>query len=235
MGEIILIGTAHLDPQGERRLKKLLEYTNPEILTLESSKKRRKALKKTNQTIKGLLQKKGITACLIDELISTSIATFFEWEVSKLYSETHKIPLYEVDLPKPLLSEEENVKKEIKEIEGMFKNDTDIELFLTKQYISKKDPLTLRLFDALSYTESGLTMGSKIESNWGLMGERDAYMAEQIMKISKKKPEKKLVHVGGALHAFKSEHFIKPSLYILLSEKNPNTKVYYLPYADTVV
>ncbi len=71
--------------------------------------------------------------------------------------------------------------------------------------------------------------------NWEMMGGRDDYMAEKLTKIIKKNPKKKVVHVGGALHMFKSENFPKPTLYMLLLENNPSIKVYYLPYADTVV
>ena len=236
MGEIILIGTAHLDPRGEKRLEKLLEYTGPEILTIESSKKRRKLLETTQKTIKDSLEKKGLHPYMVKDLISkTAIGGFYEWSVTKDYSQKHKIPLYEIDMPKPLPCEDKNVRNEITNIKDMFQTDKDIELFLTKEEIVRKDPLTLRLFDVYSYSKSCFNQYSKMPENWGLMGGRDDYMAEKLTKIIKKNPKKKVVHVGGALHMFKSENFPKPSLYMLLSKDNPCIKVYYLPYADTVV
>lgn len=235
MGEIILIGTGHLDPRGGKRLEKLLEYTSPEILTIESSKKRRKLLEKTQKTIKDSLEKKGLHPYIVKDLISKTVGRVYEWRVTKDYSKKCKIPLYEIDLPNSLPCEDKNVRNEIIKIKDMFQTDKDIESFLIKEEIVRKDPLTLKLFDIYSYSESCFNQYSKMPVNWEMMGGRDEYMAEQIMKITKKKPEKKLVHIGGSLHMFKSEHFIRPSLYMLLSEKNPNTKVYYLSYADTIV
>ena len=38
--ELILIGIAHNDSRGIQRLEKLLDYTEPEILTIELSEER---------------------------------------------------------------------------------------------------------------------------------------------------------------------------------------------------
>ncbi|MDP2906993.1 MAG: hypothetical protein Q8O03_03565 [Nanoarchaeota archaeon] len=235
MGEIILIGTGHLDPKGEKRLEKLLEYTSPEILTIESSKKRRKLLEKTQKTIKDSLEKKGLHPYIVKDLISKTVGQVYEWRVTKDYSKKCKIPLYEIDLPNSLPCEDKNVRNEIIKIKDMFQTDKDIELFLIQQEIAKKDPLTLKLFDTYSYSESCLNQYSKMPENWEMMGGRDDYMAEKLTKIIKKNPEKKVAHVGGALHMFKSENFPTPSLYMLLAKDNPSIKVYYLPDAGIVV
>lgn len=234
MGKITLIGCAHSDVKGEQRLDKLLRHVQPEIITAESSEHKRKVHARVMKILCECLEQKGLNPDNVKEFCELTIGDiFYEYKACERYAKNNNIPLYELDKPYLAQVEKKICRTEIKEYKELETTNQILEDVVREERKKKKDSFATLCYDLKYYDFSFLLEQSKIPDY--IMGERDAYMAEKLNKIIIENHDKKIVHVGGALHMLESKHFVKPSLYMLLSENNPRIKVYYLPYADTVV
>lgn len=227
MSELILIGTDHNDPRGPSRLEKLLNHTKPEILTVETSYTRLKFLDECTEELFSILRRKGIREDLLERYRS-EVLPFYEWDVCKKYAKSNNIHLYGVDTPCPS-PREKNMFERVLSMNRYFNIVTNefIEERLKEQELRIKDPYYLMTIDA-SYSPQVLEAYSKLEYYLDPDGKRDVFMAKKIKRLIRKNPDKRIAHVGGALHMYKSESFKNPSMAMLLSE----SKVYFLNEAD---
>lgn len=226
--ELILIGLAHDDTKGIARLKKLLDYTAPEILTLELSEERLEYNKALRDRLAKGLEQKGFDKELIKRWMPTVEIPVYELDVCKGYSEEHNIPLYQIDLPQIQPQEkalfEENIKNLIaKTTEKKMRK----KIYLYEKFV--KSNWKLKLWDFSAYNEFVLR-GRNSFVPYSILGKRDIHMHNRLCDISHKNPGKRIVHVGGAQHMVANK---KNPLYdVTLRSYCLESKVYFLRDAD---
>ncbi len=112
MNELYLIGTVHIDIDGAERLKKLLEFLNPESIAVEMHEQgagiieekdaKRNEIKsdsKKREQLLSMAQKEGYNIETAEAFLSQDIGMGYEYLVPKLYCKPKGIPLYLVDEP----------------------------------------------------------------------------------------------------------------------------------------
>lgn len=229
MGKITLIGCTHSDVKGEQRLGKLLRYIRPEIITAESSEHKRKVHARVMKIVCECLEQKGLDPDNVKAFCELTIGgIFYEYKACERYAKTNNIPLYEIDKPYLAKVEKKVCLNEIKDYKELETTDQILEEVVREERNKRKDSFATLRYDLKYYDFSFLFKESKIPDC--IMGERDAYMAEKLNKIITDNPDKRIAHVRGALHMINSEHFVKPSLYMLLPKDD--IEVCFLPEAD---
>lgn len=229
MGKITLIGCTHSDVKGEQRLDKLLRYIQPEIITVESSEHKRKVHSRVMKIVCECLEQKGLNPENAKEFCELTIGDiFYEYKACEKYAKNNNILLYEIDKPYLAKVEKETCRNQIREFKELETTDEILEKVVKEKRNKRNDSFATLRSDLRYYNISFLLEESKIPDP--IMGERDAYMAEKLDKLIIENPDKRIVHVGGALHMIDSEHFVKPSLYMLLPKDD--IEVCFLPEAD---
>lgn len=223
---IILIGTVHNDPRSKQRLEKLLNYTNPEILTVEVSDRKLKFIKSAKEELRSYFKQRGLNPKLIEKYISIHIYPLYEWFVSKEYAKKQYITIHKVELWNKRI--EEQNRYNVESLKNPYLTDNALEQITGQYEANIKNPEWLKSFDRESYTIESLKKIFYTPECKACVGERDVYIAERISNIIQQNPGKKIVHVGGALHTIKSEGPSRPTLHMLL----PPNKVYFLNDAD---
>jgi len=219
---LILVGTAHFDLRGKQRLKKLLDYLAPDILTLECSKEKREFGQVLENRVKKIIEQKGVDFNLLKK---SQDFRNYELNVCDEYVKEHKIPLYDIDI---FLPEEKDMwEKESEKFKTAEITNESLEEGIKKREGMLKDPEFLLGWDMLRYADFViLAMFENYEMEW--VGERDKYMAEQLTNLTNCYPDSRIVHVGGSAHIVDYKKGQMRTMRSFL----PQSKVYFLDYAD---
>ena len=222
---LAFIGTVHFDPAGKKRLEKLLDHLNPDIITLEYSPEREKEKRELYESMLDILREK----CVDEETIGRFPApSFYELDVCQNYSQEKEIPCFHIDMDtfgtKALLSEERQkfLKKIQKKSKGKIKRE------IRKK--PKKRRILQKIVDSIYYNELKISVMNRLMPI-GILGARDRYMAEAINNLLEVYPDKKIVHVGGFAH------LVNPVTNFWITNLGtifPETKKYTLLQADSL-
>lgn len=230
-GKIILVGSVHIDPNGPKRLERMLEYFKPEVICLEA----------TQQSADEAMQAHNLSSLQIEQLIQQF--PFFEEDYKKRIELVISCAGYEVWVPKtyknnspPILRYiDKDITDLIKDIEfiesikaieqfekskadsGFYAENMTIEEFVFN--CSEKE-FGQRVDDMYDNTQFFLRLLKKFGQYRinKLANERDENFAKQINAIRQENPQKSIMAVLGAGHIF-GEY--PGNTYDLLSELNP--------------
>ncbi|MBU0466412.1 MAG: hypothetical protein KJ718_04995 [Nanoarchaeota archaeon] len=217
MKEITLCGTSHLDPQGPRRLKKLIEKIKPHVITveclpqdIENYTARHEKIIECKEKIQkriwnpGNFSKRELGYANKDSLFLHLHSLLYEvWISSKYVQKNKKTELIPVEHPK-LKGEK---MKEILSDKGFQETrDTILVMILMS-------PKTMKKYADNDYNSVGSTNSDK---KLLMVSERDEYTCKKILEIK----QDKILHIGGLIHLFGNYK----NLYELLKSKNANVK-----------
>lgn len=223
-GRTILVGTNHIDPRGPQRLEKLLEYLEPDILTVESSDERKEAFGKQRGAIRSVAV--HIDKELLEEWFTT-LSPAYEVYVSQKYSKKYNISLHKIDIPYVLPVEKKDHEEELEKWPFVEEEFIRSELLRWKEMSINLG--LLEAFDLVYYDPSFLIKLNRSVKP-GLLGTRDKYMVKRIKQIREQNPDSKIVHVGGVQHMVRYKTERKVTMYCLI----PKREVYFLPEADFI-
>lgn len=225
-GELIYIGIVHIDPRGGQRLEKLLNQIKPEILTVEVSDEKLKSMDAAREEIRLALKQKGLNQELAEKYVSISIFSTYEWTVSRDYAKKQDIPIHKVDIRTQETAEMS--QRVVEMLKNRYLTDEILEQKIRDYEACIKLPIWQNFFDKQFYSSVKVLASSPDTQVW--LKKRDAFMAEKISDIIEKNPDKRVVHVGGALHMVENEGLIESTLYMLL----PPNRVYFLSEAENI-
>ncbi len=208
-----LIGTVHRDPSGLKRLEELLRNLQPDIITVEVS-----PVSLSWRRDNGTRLKKGLKDILIRlagntgedprsfrkhpsiDAIFRMINIPYEYMASWKYTRSSGAPLIMVDDPDAALKRlqvwetellvEENIKNLLDEKTEDWQKQIDV-MYETALNILHENENSL-------ISHRGYLTKTKILEE--LNSERDAYMAERIIRLLKAHPDLRLCHIGGWEH-----------------------------------
>ncbi len=181
---ITLVGTCHDDPMGPERLRTLLCFLSPDILTVEDSPGLRRLDGANVMRARDILIGMGCEPGLVEKVLAKY--GVYEPGVCSDFAKREGIPTYDVDLLVPRTSwlvESESLD------EGRRICDSDLIAHL--EYECEVGNAYKRwVIDFINETLPTLDE------------DRDWHMAGEIARLAYLNPEKRIVHVGGASHMY---------------------------------
>lgn len=239
-GEIILIGTAHVSPESIKEVKQIIENEKPDAVAVELCNKRYKALMGEIEEVSILdVIKRGDAYLSLFQII----LSYFQRKIGEKFgvkpgdemlaaikkAKEINAKIYLIDRDVSItfkrlwnsISFFEKIKLFMQIIKGLFAKDKiNIDKVLREE----------RTLENLIYEFKKVSpSAAKV-----LIDERDAYMASNLIELSKK--HKKIVAVVGAGHKKGIEKFLKdpakiPSIDELLAVKKSKIKLHYVFFA----
>ncbi|PNU20375.1 hypothetical protein C2E25_07365 [Geothermobacter hydrogeniphilus] len=207
---LFLIGTVHRDRYGEERLSRILEQLRPGLVTVEMSPYARDY--RTGQTRPQLLRLERILKRLAKELgcplqqlnrhpaiadIRGLLALPFEYRAARAYADADGADLKLVDLSEvsiPKLRQVETGLISYRNLKILVRRPTGVPPSGNEGYAGARQLLAEDAPESLRRTFLRNRRGTE-----GI-GPRDAAMAEKIVELLQRRPEQRLVHIGGWVH-----------------------------------
>lgn len=201
MNEIVCIGTYHMKKDGGKKLLEILEAEKPDVIAVEGTdifelRKMKKKSQELIDTLHSFLKENGR-----EDLLEYENEAFkcsgFEHSASKGYAYKNRKPLWYIDDKKKYNS---IIKKVLSIIEHHFP-----EVIPNLESLKSNEEYIKELFKSveLSYSQSTTSRVLEEELDFAYninLFTRDEKMKENILKLTRVYPEKKIIVITGGLH-----------------------------------
>jgi len=225
MTNIILIGAAHHDVQGEQSLERALQKEAPDVITVEMGPKTYKYL--TSQKFlkpRTRMINLGKNMGLSQNDINLLNTLFYETRVVRKYAKSHDVSVHPIDpfkdsfIPKTYKRDLKNInpyhiKQLLHEISGMVVTEGEHKLY-DIWFNSEGDHIP---------ADEQEEINAVISDDPFFPESRDILPAENMHNLVTNMDDKqKLVHVGGSSHLCRD--FFQRTLYELIKDLNPTRR-----------
>jgi len=206
---LFLIGTVHHDPRGYEKLYALLSALKPDLITLELSpygrgfrtKHRNKLSRKLLSVYKkaraivsqhDVSSERGLPPSPVQALRYT-INYPFEFLAARDYAHACRVPFYCIDL-----SHVSRQKMLILKREALSINNINMLLTLPDKNLQESVDLCYKKAQNIWQADNVGKKAAVTQHAFDM--EREKHMSRRIMNLSRRHPDKKLVHIGGWEH-----------------------------------
>jgi hypothetical protein len=205
---LFLIGTVHHDPRGYKKLYVLLTALKPDLITLELSPYgrgfRTKHRNKLSRKLLSLYNKVRAIVSPHDVLSASGLPSPvqalrctinypFEFLAARDYAHTCRVPFYCIDLSHVSRQKMRMLKREALSIKN-------ISALLTIPDKNLQDSVDLCYKKAQNIWQADNVGKKAAVTQHAFDMEREKHMSRRIMNLSRRHPDKKLVHIGGWEH-----------------------------------